>query len=720
MAIVDLGIEGLSEYRQIGSGGFAVVYSANEEGAGRLVAVKVLHSVNEAGRRRFERERRTMGRTTGHANIVTMFRSGFTEADNRPYLVMEYLDGGSLRDRLDRTGPLPLTEAIAVTADIADALRFSHGAGILHKDIKPANVLLSSSGAAKLTDFGIAAIQEATDASQIAYSMTYTAPESFAATHDPVDGSVVDPRDERSDLYSLGATFYALVTGRPPFEGPNQVALMRQIVESGTPPTGHPGVDRFMATALAKDPSDRFPDAETFGQALGHIESITDAPTAIQPPIVAATSAPSHLAAGPEAPVGPEAAAPGPGTPTLPVPGPTQPTTAATPDRVERRAGRGPVLAVGALIVAAIAGAGWFLLSDDGDGGDAGPITSITGQTVTSVADEPPSEPEDEIPADSVFAGHRDRAGDPSEDGVVALIQLADGRLASAGADGSAQVWDPNSLDQPAAVYTGHDEGVQALAELDGGRVASASADGTVKIWRPEDPSVTLATYDQHRTEADDPGEDGIASVIQLSDGRVASASGFGTVHVWDPDRVDDPPVVFSGHRDRAANEDIDGVVQVIELTDGRLASAGNDGSVQVWDLDDPAGTATIYEGHTDRVLTVAQLAGGRLASAGADTTVQVWDLDDPTTALATYLGHDERVLAIVQLADGRVATGGSDGTVQIWDPDEPGTPILASYARHRDEATDPDEDAVTALAVLADGRVASASADGTVRLWIP
>lgn len=237
MANVDLGIEGLNQYRQIGAGGFAVVYAANEEGAGRVVAVKVLHSVNEAGRRRFDRERRTMGRTTGHPNIVTMLRSGFTEPGDRPFLVMEYLDGGSLRDRLDRTGTIPLPEAIAITADIANALRFGHASGILHKDVKPANILMSASGAAKLTDFGIAAIKEATDASQIAYSMAYTAPESFAATQDPVDGTVIDPRDERSDLYSLAATLYALVTGPTERSGSGD----RTTPEPPWPPTSDTG-----------------------------------------------------------------------------------------------------------------------------------------------------------------------------------------------------------------------------------------------------------------------------------------------------------------------------------------------------------------------------------------------------------------------------------------------------------------------------------------------
>ena len=129
MAERDLGIPDLSDYKRIGAGGFAEVYSAYEARAGRRVAVKVLKSVDEAGRRSFDRECLTMGQTTGHDNIVTMFRFGYTDPDDHPYLVMENMTGGSLQDRLNTEGPLQLDTAVNAVISVAQGLGFAHSTG---------------------------------------------------------------------------------------------------------------------------------------------------------------------------------------------------------------------------------------------------------------------------------------------------------------------------------------------------------------------------------------------------------------------------------------------------------------------------------------------------------------------------------------------------------------------------------------------------------------
>lgn len=272
MAEFDLGIPGLSDYKEIGSGGFAVVYSAFEADAGRRVAVKVLGSVDERGRRRFDRERRTMGQTTAHDSIVTMFRSGYTDPWNRPYLVMEHMSGGSLQDHLEGQGPLPINDAIELIVPVARGLGFAHSTGILHRDIKPANILISATGAPKLSDFGIAAVRDATGTSQVAFSLAYTAPETFDSARGP-DGEVLDPRDERSDLYSLAVTLYALITGSAPFNASSQAALIHQILIDPPRPTTDPVLDDFFAIALAKSPTDRFPTAAQFVHTLTGIAS---------------------------------------------------------------------------------------------------------------------------------------------------------------------------------------------------------------------------------------------------------------------------------------------------------------------------------------------------------------------------------------------------------------------------------------------------------------
>ena len=268
---LDLGIDGLSDFKEIGSGGFATVYSALEVGLDRRVAVKLLAAIDDPGRRRFDRERQSMGRTADHPNIVTPLRSGYTSPGNRPYLVMEYLAGGSLQDRIDTEGPIPWYEAISLILPVAEALAFSHGSGIIHRDVKPANILISRTGVVKLTDFGIAAIRESTATSQVAFSMLYTAPETFDAHRDPSTGDLVDPRTERSDLYSLAATLYALGAGSPPFQSTSSAGLMGQILTQAAPSTGHLLLDQFLERAMAKHPADRH---STVAQFIEHLVAV--------------------------------------------------------------------------------------------------------------------------------------------------------------------------------------------------------------------------------------------------------------------------------------------------------------------------------------------------------------------------------------------------------------------------------------------------------------
>lgn len=289
---IDLGIDGLIDYKEIGSGGFATVYSALEVDLDRRVAVKVLAAIDDVGRRRFDRERLTMGRTADHPNIVTPLRSGYTAVANKPYLVMEYLSRGSLQDLLEAQGSMPWRQAIEAILPIADALGFSHSSGVVHKDVKPANILVSRTGVVKLSDFGIAAIREATSTSQVAYSILYTAPETFDAAESPTGHGVVDPRDERSDLYSLAATLFALGTGRPPFQSATAAGLIGQIVSTPVPSTGVALLDRFLAVAMAKDPARRYPTAAHFIAAVRTIapELPTGTSHRVEPPNAAQVS----------------------------------------------------------------------------------------------------------------------------------------------------------------------------------------------------------------------------------------------------------------------------------------------------------------------------------------------------------------------------------------------------------------------------------------------
>lgn len=279
----NLGIDGIVNVRPLDSGGFADVYEAQDE-FGRRVAIKVLKSLDDAARRRFDRERSVMGMVAGHPHIVNPFTSGYTTTDGKPYVVMEFLGGGSLQQRIGRDGPMPLPDAISLAERIAEALGASHQAGIIHKDVKPANILLSDVGTPKLADFGIASIRDATTTTAPAYSPAYSPPETFDAH------ASGDPRDERSDLYSLAATLYTLVTGQDPFltGAESAASAMVRILNDPPPKTGHHDLDRFLTIAMAKDPAHRYQNAADFAEALRSVDTRAAgsrvSPTEVAPP----------------------------------------------------------------------------------------------------------------------------------------------------------------------------------------------------------------------------------------------------------------------------------------------------------------------------------------------------------------------------------------------------------------------------------------------------
>ncbi|MCP3990661.1 MAG: BMP family ABC transporter substrate-binding protein [Actinomycetia bacterium] len=263
---IELGIEGLSRATRLGSGGFAVVYRAWDEQFDRWVAVKLLQNLDDAGRRRFERELRLMGNVSGHSNVITPHRFGYTATD-APYVVMEYVAGGSLHDRLVADGPISWQEAVRHGISIGEALSYGHHRDIMHRDVKPANILVTEDGVAKLADYGIAAVRQAT-ATQIAFTLAHTPPETFS------DG--YDRRDERSDVYSLASTIYTAVTGRTPHEIDgidSEPALMRRIEQHSIAEltVGPAEFRAAIGKALAKDPAHRQPSAADFVDELRQV-----------------------------------------------------------------------------------------------------------------------------------------------------------------------------------------------------------------------------------------------------------------------------------------------------------------------------------------------------------------------------------------------------------------------------------------------------------------
>ncbi|WP_232291756.1 serine/threonine-protein kinase [Frankia sp. QA3] len=190
-------IEGYHSFTTLGYGGFSTVYLTEQEIFDRRVAIKVLHSdlSDPAAERRFVRECRATGRPTGHPYIITVFDAGTTR-DRRPYLTMEYFSDGSLADLSRSGGPLPVAEAVALCIPVADALAAAHGHGILHRDLKPTNILLHRPGDPVLTDFGIASITEGMAAATIstAFTPSYAAPRGPARQKSGGAGRHLRPR----------------------------------------------------------------------------------------------------------------------------------------------------------------------------------------------------------------------------------------------------------------------------------------------------------------------------------------------------------------------------------------------------------------------------------------------------------------------------------------------------------------------------------------------
>jgi serine/threonine-protein kinase len=251
---------------RVGSGGMAEVYCADDVQLGRRVAVKLLHerfALDEEFVERFRREASSAA-SLSHANIVSVYDRG--EWGGTYYIAMEYLDGRSLDSIVREEAPLPADHAIELTEQVLRAARFAHRRGVVHRDLKPHNVIVDEEGRVKVTDFGIAqaGASEITQTGSIMGTARYLSPEQ-------AQGLPVSPR---SDLYSIGVMLYELLTGTVPFEGESVVAIaLRHLSEPPRPPSSlvpsiSPSLDAIVLRALAKSPEERFADADEFLAAL--------------------------------------------------------------------------------------------------------------------------------------------------------------------------------------------------------------------------------------------------------------------------------------------------------------------------------------------------------------------------------------------------------------------------------------------------------------------
>ena len=255
--------------RKLGAGGMANVYLAEDQELGRRVAIKMLDDRHSSDAQFVERFRREAQNAAGlsHPNIVSIYDRG--EAEGSYYIAMEYVEGRTLKELLVARGPSPIGIAIDYTRQILSALRFAHRNGIVHRDIKPHNVIVDGEGRVKVMDFGIAraGASQMTEAGSIIGTAQYLSPEQARGA----------PVDQTSDLYSTGIVLYELLTGSVPFTGETPVEIaMKHLSQAPLPPSTHrPEVPRdldyVVLRALAKDPAERYRSAEDMDSDLERI-----------------------------------------------------------------------------------------------------------------------------------------------------------------------------------------------------------------------------------------------------------------------------------------------------------------------------------------------------------------------------------------------------------------------------------------------------------------
>ncbi len=249
----------------IGTGANGRVARAHDPMIGRLVAIKLFPKelASGAARQRFIQEARVVGQLS-HPSIITLHDMGIDEATQTPYLVMEFLEGQPL-DRILEKGSVPFPKVCSWAAEVASALSVAHRKGVIHGDVKPANMLITNEGRVKLMDFGMARLASRdSSATPLLGTPAYWCPEQIVGR----------PQDARSDLFSLGVVLYEMVTGKRPFDADSLQGICGRVLSSTPLPPSHAnpsvpmGFDEVVARCLAKDPAARYAAAEALAEEL--------------------------------------------------------------------------------------------------------------------------------------------------------------------------------------------------------------------------------------------------------------------------------------------------------------------------------------------------------------------------------------------------------------------------------------------------------------------
>lgn len=607
--------------RVLGRGGMGIVLEAFDSRLQRNVALKVLDpqlASDETARKRFCREARAAASIT-HENVVSVHQVEQAADNGLPYMVMQLVAGETLEQRLLREQRLPLKEIVRIGLQAAQGLVAAHAQGLIHRDIKPGNILLEPPhGRVKLTDFGLARIADDVKLTRTGFvtgTPLYMAPEQ----------AMGESVDARSDLFSLGAILYEMCAGQPPFQGNSALAILKQIAEVKHRPLRelNPDVPQWLAEMvdelLAKRPEDRYQSASDLAEVLefhwAHMRNSSAELPAVCVEEIRQRSKRNRLIF---AAVGAALLALG------LIAGMIVPRYLGLPSGLESSAEPAAVLA-------ANAGSVWSVSFDS----QSDTVAMAVEDGSVRLWDWPKQS------VQSTLEAHR---------GVVWSARFSDDGqfIATAGDDGLLKIWNRSTL-EPLKEFE-HPNAVRGLAISKEGRLFAGDRKGGLHVW-------SLEAGDPLRT-AQQPGA--VYTVALSPDGKtLATAGSDKIVRVWNAETL----------RQKLPLEGHAGPVYGLSFNQAgdRLASAGWDGTIRIWD---PAGGKLVHawEGHSGDIWTIAFAPlGMKLATGAQDGTVKLWDADSGKL-LATYLGHKTTVHTIAfHPAGALLGSGGRDGAVRIW-----------------------------------------------------